>query len=427
MKKDGKILIMKKIFFFVLSLFLTPAYAEEFSLFDLQNLVIKESPRLKSMELETEMMRRRIPVSSALEDPKLKIGINSVPLDSWSFKEEDMTTKEIGISQMIPLGGKLGIKESIAIKEYEKSKERLRKEKVEMLHMLRMNVYELFYIKSSLKILEEIKDYLKLLIESESAATKSGMGSLTNIVKANIEYTMVNEEIISLRQKEAEAKKKLSYLTGLTEMEIDIKMDDFSWVELVDINPDEIREKIFQNNPDLRLLAIEKEISEKEVTLRQKEYYPDLEIGISYMQRDDSPLGMKRPDMVSAMAVLNIPIWYKKKNIPMIEEMQKKHGMVDSSIKDKKNELVARLDTISSQLKKWKELYRLYKDELIPQNELALETILARYKTSSVEFMPVIDTIRMLLKYKKETVMIQKEYLINISELNSLMGVEVIK
>ncbi len=418
---------MKKVVFFLLSVFLASAHAEEFTLLDLQNLVIKENPRLKSMELETEMMRKRIPVSSALEDPKLKIGANSVPVDSWSFKDEDMTSKEIGISQMFPLGGKLGIKESIAIKEYEKSKERLRKETVEMLHMFRMNVYELYYIKASLKILEEIKSYIKLLIDSETAVTKSGMGSLTNVVKANIEYTMINEEIISLKQKETEAKKKLSYLTGLTEMEIDIKMNDLSTTQFAEMKSEEIREKIFQNNPDLKLLAIEKEISEKEVTLRQKEYYPDLEIGISYMQRDNSPSGMKRPDMISAMAVLNIPIWYKKKNIPMIEEMQKKYSMVDSLINDKKNELVSRVDTILSQLRKWEELNKLYKEELIPQNELALETILARYKTSGVEFMPVIDTIRMLLRYKKELVMIQKEYLTGVSELNSLMGIDVIK
>lgn len=418
---------MKKILFLALLLFFTPLYGEELGITELQEVVLKENPRIKSMKFEVEMLKRRIPVSSALEDPKIKIGINNIPADKWSFKEEDMTSKEIGISQMIPLGGKLGIKESIAIKEYLKALERLKKEKVEMLHMLRMNVYEFFYIKSSVKILEEIKDYLKLLIDTEASATKSGMGNLTNVIKANIEYTMINEEIISLRQNEIEVRNKISYLTGITGRDIDIKVEDLSLKQFAEFKPEELKEKIFGLNPDLKILAIDKDISGKEVLLKEKEYYPDLELGISYMQRDRAPDGMRRPDMISAMAVFNIPLWYKTKNLPMIAEMQRKGGMVESLINDKRNELNVRVDTILSQLKKWEELYKLYKEELIPQSELALETVLARYKSGGGEFMALIDTVRMLLRYKKEVIMIEKEYLSALSELNSLMGVEILQ
>lgn len=59
--------------------------------------------------------------------------------------------------------------------------------------------------------------------------------------------------------------------------------------------------------------------------------------------------------------------------------------------------------------------------------ELALETNLARYRTGSVEFMPVVDNIRMLLRYRKELSMAVKEYYAMYSELNALKGVEVLK
>ena len=41
--------------------------------------------------------------------------------------------------------------------------------------------------------------------------------------------------------------------------------------------------------------------------------------------------------------------------------------------------------------------------------------------------MNIIDTIRMLLKYKKEAILMQKEYMTGLSELNALMGVEVLE
>lgn len=418
---------MKKLIFIIALLLWSPLFAEEFSILELQDILVKENPRLKSMEYELEMMKRRIPVASALEDPKVKIGINSLPIDSWSFKDEDMTSKEIGISQMFPLGGKLGIKEAIARKEFEKAKERLRKERVEMLHMLRMNIYDYFYIKTYLKILEEMKEYVKLLVDSEASAVKAGKGSIANVLKANTELSMIDEEVISLKQKETEVKKKIAYLTGVVDSGLNIKVKESFKTPFRDIKLDEIKEKIVQQNPDLRLLSIDREISKDEVTLKEKEYYPDLEIGISYMQRDNSKSGMKRPDMVSAMAVFNIPLWKEKKNLPMIEEMRNKEHMVESLIRDKENELIVKAETLLSQLKKWEELYKLYNEQLIPQNELTFEAIIARYKTGEAEFMPVVDTIRMLLRYKKEVAMIQKEYLSTISELKALMGEEITK
>lgn len=410
-------IILFIIFFIFLEL---PFYAkaQNYTLNDLQIMLLKENPKLKSMMLEVEMAKKRIPISSSLDDPKLKIAINSLPVDTWSFKDEDMTTKEIGISQMVPLGGKLSIKEEIALKEYKSLIEKLRKEKAEMLHMLRMNVYEIYYIRESLKIIDEIENYLQILVDSEAASAKSGMGKLTNVVKVNIELTMLQEEKINLKQKEEEFRKKIAYLLATENVNLNINFD--CNMEKPFLN--EIKEKVLDQNPELKMFQIEKEKSELEVVLKKKEFYPDLEISFSYMQRDKSKAGMKRPDMISAMASINIPIWAKDKNIPMIEEMEKKRSMINTLIEDKKNELERKVETIFSFIEKWQNLYNLYVKNIIPQNELALDTIISRYKVGDVEFMPVIDTIRMLLKYKKEAVMMKKEFFINISELFSLMG-----
>ncbi len=408
------------IIFFIFLALSSNVKAKNYSLSELQSLLIKENPKLKSMDLEIEMAKKRIILSSSLDDPKLKIAINSLPVDTWSFKDEDMTTKEIGISQMFPLGGKLSIKEEIAVKEYKILLERLRKEKAEMLHMLRMNAYEIFYIRESLKIINEIENYLQILVDSEASSAKSGMGNLTNVVKANIELAMLQEEKINLKQREEESRKKIAYLLGIENLNVDINVESNGEKPILN----EIKEKVLNQNPDLKILLIEKEKSELEVSLRKKEFYPDLEISVSYMQRDKANTGMKRSDMISAMATVNIPIWAKHKNIPMIEEMEKKRSMVDKLIEDKKNELKSKVETVFSFIERWENLYNLYVYNIIPQNELALDTIISRYKVGGVEFMPVIDTVRMLLKYKKEAVMLKKEFLVNISELLSLIGVD---
>lgn len=413
---------MKIIVLFIL-ITASPLYSGETSqLFILQNSALTGNSRLKAMESETRMMKNRIDWSGSLDDPKLKFGVNNLPVGSYSFTKEDMTSKEIGISQMIPVG-KLGVKRTIAEKEYEKSLLRLKKEKVEMLHDLRMNIYELIYTRSSISIIEEIKKQIKLVTEREVAASKAGTGTIANVLKSNIEFNMAEEDLINLVQKERELIQKIKYLAGTQN---DIIINELPAPEFSDISADEVKNEIIASNPDLKLLKKDMEISAEEVRLKEMEYIPDVEVGVSYMRREDGK-DMKRDDMVSGMVSLNIPVWFWKRNMPMVDEMKFKNSSADSFYRDRVNDISARADIIISQLSRWHELYKLYRDKLIPQTELALETNLARYRTGSVEFMPVVDNIRMLLRYRRELNMALKEYYSSCSELNAMKGVEVVQ
>ncbi len=400
----------------------SPLHGEPVSLKDIQELALAHSPRIKAMEQEAAMMKKRIPQNAALDDPRVKFGVNNLPTGSLSFEEEDMTSKELGVSQMIPLWGKLSSKERIAIKEYEKAIERLRLERIEVLHMLRMGVYELVNIRATAVILNEIKDQLKLVIDSEIAANKAGTGSLSNVIKANIEYTMIDEELITLKQKEKESGQRILYLTG---EKVQLIFNDLPEPEFNELKGDDIKAGITATNPGFIMARLDKEIADEEISLKKKEYLPDVDLGLSYMQRDDGPMG-PRSDMISGMATINVPFWFRKKNIPLVDEMRKKSEAAGNLVIDKRNELDSKAETLLSRINKWRDLYRLYHDQLIPQTALALETNLARYKSGRVEFMPVIDTVRMLLRYRKDLIMAKTEYYISYSELHTLLGTEIL-
>ena len=399
-----------------------PLYGESFTIHDLQRMVLDGNPRIKAMEGEVLMMKARVSQSDALEDPKLKLGLNNLPLGSFSLSKEGMTSKEIGLSQMIPLG-KLSYRRKIAVLEYDKALAILKAERVETLHMVRMYYYELMYTISSIGILEDIKKQIRLVIDSEVAATKAGTGNIANVIKANVEYNLIDGEIITLVQKQKEMEQNLNYLAGRTVKipAAELPVKDFSSIPM-----ETVRSEILASNPQLKLLSLNVEISGNEISLKKSEYVPDMDVGVSYMQRQDNG-AEKRDDMVSAMVSFSIPAWFWKKNIPMIDEMKKKNESAKNMREDFLNKLFARAETLASQMTRWRDLYFLYHDRLIPQTELALETTMARYRTSSVEFMPVVDTVRMLLRYRKEQFMAVKEYYTSYSEMNALMGVEVLQ
>jgi outer membrane protein TolC len=453
---------MKPLFIFTVLLVSSALYGESMTIVELQRSALAANPRIRAMDAEAQMTKKRIPQSTALEDPKLKLGVNNLSAKNLSYPRKYITSRstdpsqmaigksyeemipafEVGVSQMIPVG-KLGFRKKVAEKEYERSTVRFRAEKVEILHMLRMNYYELMYARSSIKILDDIKRQIKLVIDSEIAAAKSGTGSLSNVVKAKIEYNMVDEEIINLKQKGKELEQNINYLLG---RKVEIIEGALPAPTFKEVEVEAVRNEILSSNPQLRILSLDADISRSEISLKESEYAPDLDVGFSYMRQWDGAKGkmneimlgmggvtpvykterMRQDDMVSFMVTLNIPFWFWNKNIPMVDEMKKKNEVAKSLYQDRLNEMNARAEILAGQLVKWNELYRLYRDRLIPQSELAFETTLARYRTGSGEFMPVVDTVRMLLKYKKELVMAVKEYYASYSELNALMGVEVL-
>lgn len=396
------------------------SFAQVETLGSLQRLALERNPRLKAMVSETLMMKSRILSVSSLEDPRVKLGINNVPTDSFSLSEEEMTSKEIGISQMIPLGGKLGIKKEIAAKEFDKAVLALKKEKSELLHMLRMKFFELNYLRDTIGIMKEIKLQIALLVKSEIAANKTGMGSLANVIKAETESAMADEEIIVLEQKEKETAERISYLVG-SPVSIGKIADEPALKNAVYPAGDEAVGAVLAGNPDLKMLMADVSIVSSEISLAKSEFIPDMELGLSYMQRDSGPMG-KRSDMVSGMVTFNIPAWFYKRNQPMLEEMKKKKSANEDILRNYKNYLRAQTLTVVSQVEKWKTLMKLYSERIIPQTELTLETLLSRYRTGKMEFMSVIDAVRMLLRYKKEFAMAEKEYFSGISELHMLMG-----
>lgn len=415
--KAGKILIS-----LILILIILPcgnARAEKISIREAEEIVLSENPGLKAAGREVMARELAVTSSAALDDPKIKLGVNNLPAADPNFKDSDMTTKEIGVAQMFPLGGKLSSRKAIAEIDYNIAKQMYRKEKIDAVTSLRVNSCELAFVRESIRINEEIKDQIKLLVSIQTAANRAGTGTLDAVVKTNLEYSMVEEEIIILNQKEKELLEALSYLAG---RKIDIITDnpESGMKEQDIVFPGD---DILKNNPDLAISRLEADKSRYEASLTKKDYIPDAELGLSYMQRDNGPMG-KRDDMVSGMVTFNLPVWIPNKNKPKVDEKNAGRERSEYLVKDKINFLLYRAGVISSEIQKWQKVYLLYRDQLIPQGELAFQTSLAAYKTGRAEFMSVIDTLRMLLRYKKERLMALKEYHVNTAELNALAGTE---
>jgi outer membrane protein TolC len=79
---------------------------------------VENNPEILAAKRKWEVFKEKVPQAQALPDPMVGFGIINLPTN-FSFREEDMTMKELSVSQMFPFYGKRRLMGEMAEKEAE--------------------------------------------------------------------------------------------------------------------------------------------------------------------------------------------------------------------------------------------------------------------------------------------------------------------
>jgi hypothetical protein len=75
---------------------------------------LENNPKLESAVQRALSAEKIIPQAGALPDPQLTFSLSNLPVNSFSFDQDPMTGKVIGVMQMFPFPGKLSLATDIA-------------------------------------------------------------------------------------------------------------------------------------------------------------------------------------------------------------------------------------------------------------------------------------------------------------------------
>jgi outer membrane protein TolC len=353
-------------------------------------------------------MKQRIAVkeneavrAGALSDPKAWIGVVSVPINTWSFSQDDMTGKEVGISQMLPYPGKRDNSSQIVVRE----KEQAEFELAEMRNMLRADVKmtyaELSTVRSQAEVVRRVRAILEQIVEVSRELFAVGKGSQTDVLRGQVEFQKMREMLLMLENRERVLSVRLNTLSALPPGEPVPPLDNLAEFRL-DLSADELRRIYLEDRPARK--AVEARIRKGDLLVRQAEYdgKPDFEVAASYMQRDKMPDGTNRPDMVSAMVSMTLPVWRKGKVEPGIRAMAAEKEMAvrdgEALDSDSANVIGSSLSSVGN----FGSVAALYRTTLIPQAEQAVQSNLEAYRVGKIDFPMLMDSVMTILNFRKE-------------------------
>jgi len=358
-------------------------------------------PSLASMKQRIVTKQNETVRAGALADPKAWIGLVNVPTDTWSLSEEDMTGKEIGISQMLPYPGKRDNSSRIVARE----EEQVEFELAEMRNMLRADVKmayaELSAVRAQAEVVRQVRAVLEQIVEVSREMFAVGKGSQADILRGQVEFQKMREMLLMLENRQRVLSVRLNTLSVLLPGEPVPPLDNLAEFRL-DLSADDLRKIYVEDRPARK--AVEARIRRGDLLVQQAEYEgkPEFEVAASYMQRNKMPDGTNRPDMVSAMVSMTLPVWRKGKVDPGIRAMAAEKEMAIRDEEALDNESANVIGSSLSSVENFRSVATLYRTTLIPQAEQSVESNLEAYRVGKIDFPMLMDSVMTVLNFRKE-------------------------
>ena len=406
----------------LLSIFTSGIFAQTNSLDSLIDQVLKVSPELKMLRSKYSASENRINENSNLPDPTLTLGFANLPINSFSFTQEPMTGKIIGLSQAIPFPGKLGSLAEVSEKDAEIIKQEINDARNEIVKNVSQNYYELIYARKALLIERESKNLLQKISEVVNANYTVLKASQQNILKVQLEITGINDKIEELKSKENSTAAILnSYL--LRNQDSQVYTDSLPEIKYHTLTQTQLDSLAIQNRSFLIGIELAKEKAQLQEKLSKYDFYPNFNLSVQYSQRDkiaktNTPLD----DFFSFMVGISLPLNYGGKVTSKIDESAAIQNMYEEQYQMSIQMLNGNFGSSISKLNSLKERIKLINEALLPQAQHTYSSSLSSYQVGEVDFINVIDAQNKLFQIETNLYRLKTDYLKEIEELKFLTG-----
>lgn len=414
---------MNKIRILIITLtFAAASFGQTESLQDLIHTAIEVSPKIKMLKMKKQAVSNRIEQNSNLPDPMLTLGFVSLPVNSFSFTQEPMTGKIVGLSQAIPFPGKLSEQAEVNSKDVDIIEQEILDAKNEIRKNVIKSYNELSYFRKAIQISASSKDLLNNIAEVVRTKYSVSTASQQNLLKVELEITNLTEKIEDLKSKENSQQSILNALL-LRSADSPITSVELHKIEYQKFNVEALVDSALKYRPFLQGI---KEAKQKEVlkkSLADYEYYPNFNLAIQYSFRDkiertNTPLD----DFLSVIVGISLPLNYGGKVSSKVEETETMQRLYDEQYNMSLQILQSSFGSSVAKINSLQERIKIISEGSLIQANENLKTTLTSYQVGQVDFLNVIDAQNSLLKIENDLYRLKTDYLNEIAELEFLTG-----
>jgi outer membrane protein TolC len=413
------------LFLLLLSVFPWKAVAEEvpFPVSRYVDAALADNPSLDAMRERIRMKENAAIKAGALDDPKLRAGVTNVPLRSLDFRKEDMTGKEIGISQMFPWPGMRKTRTDIVLREKEEAEFVLEEMRSMLRSEIKMTYAELASVRKQIEAVRRSQVVLQDIVGVTQEIYAVGKGSQPDVLRGQVEFGRMREMRIDLENRERVLSVRLNTLAALPADRPVPPLEDLPEISLP-YGPEDLAGVYEADRPARKAAQARVRRGDDSIRMAKLAGKPEFDVSFSYMQRDAMPDGAKRPDMFSSMVMMNLPIWREGKIDPGIREMEAEKRMAGRELANLDLETSNIIGRSLATMKSRREAAILLRTTLIPQAEQSFQASGESYRVGKTDFPMLMDAVMVILSFRREYAAMVGEIHMEKARLEAAVGRE---
>jgi cobalt-zinc-cadmium efflux system outer membrane protein len=386
---------------------------------DLQSLIteaMKNNPEIRAALAQVDIMRARVSQAGTLDDPELKFMREGMP----DFKYSEAMYSRLELMQMIPFPTKLGTQKDLADIQRRSSQSDQLEKVNEVLAKLKSTYVELWFIQQNIALAQENSRLMKQFLSAAQTKYTTGQVPQQDILKAQVEIAMIDNEQISLRQKELSMKAMLMSL--LNRDSRDTLTTAMMPTEIsFTLNLDTLLSFASHNRPMIVKDSLMVDESKTMLTMAKQEYLPDFKFGI---ERMTEPMGPFTGWSVSAGITLPFAPWTLGKASARVDEANAAIIRSNASYSATRNMVASNVKDLYYRASGAKKQLDIYNSDILPQAKQSVQANLTAYQTGRTDFLMLIDAYRTLVNISKEYFMTRMQFEQTIAELEHEVGTQ---
>jgi len=363
---------------------LTPGQAEQ--------MALAANPGLAGMLSRASAMAEIPPQAGTLPDPRLAFDAVNLPVDTFSTTQENMTQLRVGLSQVVPFPGKLGLKSEAARFEAEAARFDADEFRLQLIRNVRINWWNLFYLDRALEIVRRNQTLLRQFITIAETKYKVGKGLQQDVLLAQVELSKLLDIEIRLKGARKDGEARLNALLNRpTHLAISIPARVDEQLSEMEKEP-ELHQIALASRPLLKEKNRHIDAARSRVLLAEKDYYPDFRFGAGYGLRNGNNTGRSDPraDFLTLGVSLNLPIFTGTRQDRALAQRKAEVAREQFARQHAIEAVWSETSAALADYRKAKEQAALFKTGIIPQASQTVASMLAGYQVNKVDFLNLV-------------------------------------
>jgi outer membrane protein TolC len=361
---------------------------------DLVAEALRVNPEVKAAEQRVAAARQRPAQAGSLPDPMVEAGYNSSgnPLPGAGLGQEPTANIGVMVSQAIPFPGKRALQAEMASHETHVEAAQLEGVRLSVASRVRQAYFGLAYAYAVHDVLSHNRDLLATLLKVSESRYSVGQAAQQDVIKAQTELSIVELRQLQIDQQRRTREGELNALLNRP-LGSPVGRPDNLALPPFTVTLESLADAAATNAPMLRRDRVMIEHARTAVDLARKEYRPDLTVsgGYAYMG--------SMPPMYEVRVGVNIPLQRRKRAAAVAEQVASL-GAAQSDYESTRLGLQSRLQDDFQMASTSARLAALYRDTVLPQARLALESSMSSYQTGGVDFLSVLTNFGTVLEYE---------------------------